>query len=422
VPASLTAVLLVALLEQERTERRAQAILRAIWGHRLLFGTAAAALVAVLVRRAMNGGYLPLAGRYANIGTVHASPVRVLELFVQHLAELDFAVGVIPFAAALLAGYALFRFGLPRGPLIFASVALATTFWILLGVAFAAAEFDSTTLHPQPGPGPSDLPRIHERYLIYVIPLFLVALFVVLPLLRGRIPLSHHIAIAAGTAALPAVIPLGTVINNTNGVDTFALQIFAKHLSGRVIPVAHATVLILALSALAAFVYLCAAFQPLPVLAVGMTAVAFAGLSVFELGRQTDRIRPAALGLPAHANWVDRVVGSHGDVALVAGGGVRPLPLEETAFANTSITRVYRSCGVVFGSDFGEQRVRLEGTSPILHSPAGALRTRYAVVPASFHAPGRVLARDPKGKLVLLAPSGGALSVPPGKRSQAACS
>ena len=55
-------------------------------------------------RAAMNGGNLPLAGRYANVGTAHASAWRVIELFFQHLAELDWAVGVIPFAAALLAG------------------------------------------------------------------------------------------------------------------------------------------------------------------------------------------------------------------------------------------------------------------------------------------------------------------------------
>src|SRR5262249_8168404 len=157
---------------------------------------AAAALVAVLLRRASNGGDLPLAGRYANLGTTHVDPLRVPELFIQHLAELDFAVGVIPFAAALLAGYALLRFGLPRRQLIFPSPALATTFWILLEVAFTAAEFDATSLRPHPGAAALDLPRIHERYLIYLVPLFVVALFAALPLLRDRVALRYHVAIA----------------------------------------------------------------------------------------------------------------------------------------------------------------------------------------------------------------------------------
>ncbi len=421
VPAALTAVLLVAALGQEPPGGRARAVLRAISGHRLLFGAAAAALLAALLRRAMNGGDLPLAGRYSNFGTVHASPLRVLELFFQHLAGLDFAVGVIPFAAALLAGYALVRFGLPRGPLVFASVALATTFWILLVVAFAAAEFDATSLSPQPGSGVTDLPRIHERYLIYLVPLFLVALGAALPLLRGRIPLRRHLAIAAVAAALPAAIPFGTVINDTNGVDSFSLQIFARELPATVVPIQHATFLVLALSALAAFVYLCAVYQPLPLLTVAATAAAFVGLSAVELGRQAKRIRPAALGLPAHANWVDRAVGAHGDVALVGGAGVRRVALEETAFANLSITRVYRTCTVVFGSDFGEQPLTLDHASGVLRTASGALRTRYAVVPAAFHLPGRVVARDPAGKLVLLAPSQGTLVVPPGRRSLVGC-
>jgi Dolichyl-phosphate-mannose-protein mannosyltransferase len=420
VPAALTAVLLVAVLGQERTAGRTRAALGAIWAHRLLFGAAAVALVAVLVRTASNGGDLPLAGRYANLARSHVDPLRVLELFLQHLAELDFAVGVIPFAAALLAAYALVRFGLPRGPLVFASVALATTFWILLEVAFTAAKFDATSLKPHLGAGATDLPRIHERYLIYLVPLFVVALFAALPLLRDRIPLRYHLAIAVAVAALPAAIPFGTVINNTNGVDSFALQIFAKQLPEKVVPVSHATLLILFLSIFAAFIYLCAAVQPLPQLAVAMTALAFLGLSAVELGRQTQRISAAAVGLPAHADWVDRVVGGRRDVALVAGAGVRPLAVKETAFANSSITRVYRTCKVVLGADFGEQQLTLD-PSGVLRLPSGPIQTRYAVVPAAFHAPGRVLGRDPAGHLVLLAVKGETLWLPPDRRSLLSC-
>ena len=421
VPAAVTAVLLVAVLGHERTEGRGGAVGRAMRAHRLLFGAAAVALVAVLVRRATNGGHLPLAGRYANLGTTHTDPVRVLELFFQHLAELDFAVGVVPFAAALLAGYALARGGFPRKGLVFASVALATTFWILLEVAFAAAEFDATSLQPRPGSGATDLPRIHERYLIYLIPLFLVALFVALPLLRNRFPLRDHFAVAALAIALPAAIPFATVINNTNGIDSFALQIFGKELAGKVVPVSHAAVLILALSAFAAFVYLCAAAQPLPLLAVAMAVVALIGLSTVALGRQLGRISPAAVGLPAHANWVDRAVGSRSKVALIAGAGVRALPLEETAFANLSIARVYRTCGTVFGSDFGEQELTLDSMTGALLTPSGPLRASYVVAPAAFRISGRVLARDPAGHLVLVAASGGAPRVPPRARSHVAC-
>jgi len=71
----------------------------------------------------------------------------VFALFFQNLAELDFAVAVIPFAAALLAGYALLRLGFPRNPLVFAAVAVASTFWLLLETALDAAAFDATNAH-----------------------------------------------------------------------------------------------------------------------------------------------------------------------------------------------------------------------------------------------------------------------------------
>jgi hypothetical protein len=364
---------------------------------------------------------LPLAGRYANVGSAHASPLRVVELAVQHLAELDFAVGVIPFAAALLAGYALIRSGFPCKALVFASAAVATTAWLLLEVAFDAAAFDATTAHPQPGPGLADLPRIHERYLIYVMPLFFVALVAALPLLRAKIPTRRHLAIAGAAAAFPLLIPFGTVINSTSSIDSFALQAFAKVRSGAIVPIAHPTLAILFLSTLLAFGYVRAAAGRAPSLAVFITAVALFGMGVLELGREVGRDPAAKLGLPAKADWVDRVVGDGSDVSLVGGAGVRRIALEETAYWNLSIGHVYYTCNLAFGSDFGEERLTAAGADSTLTGPAGAIHTRYAVVPAGFGVRGRVLARDPAGKLVLLAPSRGMLRVPADRRSTLRC-
>ena len=76
---------------------------RAVSAHRLVFASVAVALVAVLLRTVQNGGALPLAGRYSNVGSAHANPLRVLEIAFHHLAELDLALGVVPFVGALLA-------------------------------------------------------------------------------------------------------------------------------------------------------------------------------------------------------------------------------------------------------------------------------------------------------------------------------
>jgi hypothetical protein len=361
-------------------------------------------LVVGLARRATNGGNLPLSGRYANVGSAQASPLRVFELFFQHLAGLDWAVGVIPFAAALLGGYALVRFGFPRRALVFATVAVTSTFWFLLEVAFDAAAFDATS----PRPGIANLPRIHERYLIYLTPFFLVVLFATLPLLlRKKIPASRLVAIATVAVALPALIPFGTVINETTSIDSFSLLPFATGRLGRSVPITHATGAILALSALLALVYLLIPSGRVPApAALLVTAVAFLGVSTLELGDQLTLVKPSSRGLPAHANWVDRAVGSNRYVSLVGSDRVHKAALHQTAFWNASVARLYYVCRSSFGSDFGEQRLR----------PGRAIRTRYAVVPASLRVPGSVLARDLEGHLVLIAPSGGTLRIPDGLR------
>ena len=196
---------------------------------------------------------LPLAGRYANLGTTHADPVRVLELFFQHLAELDFAVGVVPFAAALLAGYALVALRLPRkgrwssprsrSPRRSGSCSRSPS---------PPRSSTRRACQPRPGAGATDLPRIHERYLIYLVPLFLVALFAALPLLRNRVPAARPLrGRRRSSIALPAAIPFGDGHQQHERRRLLrAADLRPSELPGRSFPPRHATLLILALSGL----------------------------------------------------------------------------------------------------------------------------------------------------------------------------
>jgi hypothetical protein len=399
-PAALTAVILVALLRPPPGERtRSRAVLHAVLEHWLLFGLVGAGLLAVFVRTAMNGGALPLAGRYSNVGSAHASPIRVFELFFQHLAGLDWAVAVIPFAAALLGCYVLVRAGFPRRALIFASVAAATVLWMLLEVAFDAAAFDATS--SKGGSVLTDPPRIHERYLIYLVPLFLVALVGALSIFRsGKVAARRHLVIAAVVALLPALIPFGTVINNTIASDSFSLQPFSTTEHGFLVSAPHATIAAVALSAILAFVYFRAAVRPLPSLAITVTVLVFLGLSLLEWSRQTTPLTHATVGLPSHNDWVDRATGGRGSVTLVSGERTSQITILDTAFWNTSIARVYYTCSMSLGSSFGEEPFD------------GAIQTQYAVVPAHFQIPGRVIAEDKPGRLVLIAPPDGKLTLP----------
>jgi hypothetical protein len=207
--------------------------------------------------------------------------------------------------------------------------------------------------------------------------------------------------------ALPALIPFGTVINETTSIDSFSLLPFATVRSGRSVPIAHATTSILALSALLGLLYLLIPSRRIPApAAVLVTAVAFLGVSTLELGDQLTLVKPSSRGLPAHADWVDRAVGTSRDVSLVGSNRVHKAALHQTAFWNASVTRLYYLCRSSFGTDFGEQQLK----------PGSAIRTRYAVVPATLRVSGSVLARDRQGHLALIAPEGGKLRIPDGLR------
>jgi hypothetical protein len=416
VPAAVTAIAAVALLAPGGP--RWGAVVRSLRRHWVLVGLSVLGLAVLVVRRAANGGALPLAGRYANVGTAHASPLRVLVLLVQHLAGLDLAVGVAPFAAALVAAYALRSAGFPPERLVFGAVATAATVWLLLLVAWDAAAFDAAGTVTQ---GAANTPRIHERYLFYLVPLFLVALVAVLRSGR-RIPRSRYFAAAGAAALLPAAIPFSRVINSTIVADSFSLQFFARN--GHFAPIGHAKLAAVGLASVLAASFVLAAWgRAWP--AVVMTVVAFVFMSHLE----RDRIHSAAVGaihggLPSHPDWVDRTVDGE-NVILVGGNGagLQRIGLWETAFFNLKIGRIYYTCPSFFGSEFGERPAAVDPVTGSLEDTTGSgtLVARYAVVPSSLGLVGQVLAEDESAGLMLVAPADGILTVPAASRAAARC-
>src|SRR5207248_5035853 len=174
--------------------------------------------------------------------------------------------------------------------------------------------------------------------------------------------LRHLVGAVVVSALLPALIPFGLVINGLNATASFSFVLFGRTVSGRTVAVAHATTSAVALSALLAVVYLLATSRRLPPpAAIVVTAFVFLALSTLEVGRQLTPLSRKDVGLPAHANWVDRIVGSRGNVAIVGGAGTPMAALRETAFWNASIARVYYTCRKNFGAGFGEARLPAGG-------------------------------------------------------------
>ena len=101
----------------------------------------------------------------------------------------------------------------------FAAVAIGLTAWLLIETAYAVNVFESK----------GDAPRIHERYLFYLLPLFLTALVVAVRDERIRSSrLAFLLATVAGVVAVLA-IPFQTDINGTIVADSFSFEIFARN-------------------------------------------------------------------------------------------------------------------------------------------------------------------------------------------------
>ena len=112
---------------------------------------------------------LSLTGQYSDQRQLPSAAAESLFSSSRHVAGLDLAVGVIPFAGTLVAAY-LWP-AVARGPTCPRSRACRVVrpqFLVVL-VAFTGYQQSAG----------SDLPRIHERYLIYVLPLFLISMLAV---------------------------------------------------------------------------------------------------------------------------------------------------------------------------------------------------------------------------------------------------
>jgi len=394
---AFSAFLLAAALEEPA--RRGPR--RALREHALYFMVVGGALLAVGVAALSGRGVFSLGGSYAAVGTRGIPNIpHFLKVLVEHAAGLEFAVGVVPFVGTLVAAYVFVRLRRRRRMYVhFAAVSVSLTIWLLLETAFQAAQFDS-------GPG-AGVPRIHERFFIYVAPLFLIGVVAVWRVAR-RDGLARPYLVAAGIAvALSLLIPYGTAINNTVAVDSFGLQLFTRVHRGKLAAFPHPTLVALWVTATLALLsyYVRARLRAVLLLVVAP----FLFIWMLETGRIDSSSTFARALLPAHTNWVDR---AHpiGGVALITAR--RPSAELQTAFANLSIDRVYYVCRLAFGTEFGEQQVTVSPSSGRLRA-AQPIDASYVVAPMSLGVRGRVVARNRPGKEVLVAPLHGGVRAHP---------
>jgi glycosyltransferase involved in cell wall biosynthesis/4-amino-4-deoxy-L-arabinose transferase-like glycosyltransferase len=373
VVAVLSAPLVLAWIERGRPRRVGAFLpLYAIVG--------AAAVVAVVVEVARGRSPAAVLGNYSVTSNGGYRLWPVLDWLVLHLAELDLAVFVLPFAAMIL--LAANARHLDRRLRVYIAAAVSLSVWLVLEVAVFASRYSQ---------------RVEERNLFYLMPLLVIALLAWIE--RGQ-PKPPRAAVAAAglAAALPGALPFAHLLNITAESDTIGLQpwwyVHDVWTGDTGIGVA-AVVLALALGA--CFLWLPRRHAPvLPALvALGFL---FTWLPVELWTHSFPRLArgAAAQGIGRKdKSWIDAAVGRDAHVAVVWAGG-NDLAVWESEFWNRSVDRVY-GLGARLPGDMPEEQTTVDPATGILRG----VRERYVLAPSSVQLVGTRVAADSAKQLVL---------------------
>lgn len=374
VPVIVTAPLLLALVR-----RGGLRSLRPYLPTAAAIGGVAVVILAVELGR----GRSPAAalGAYAAAGKHSYGVGSGLEWLLYHLGELSLYVAFVPALALLCLAFEV-RSLAPRAQAFLVGT-VALLFWTVLEVAFI-----SELAIPR---------RVEERYMFYLAPSLLVALFLWIErgLPRRRLPL---IVSAVTVVTLAALLPWRRMIHTSATSDTLAaipwwrLQdtLFSF---GWVRPV----VALLAAVAVVLFALVPRRFAwTLPALVLtSFCAVAWYAAD----GRHS--FREASLGSlwagirVEHPDWIDRAAGRDAQVSLVWSGTTDAHTIWSNEFFNRSIQTVYN---LGQGSPGGLPETSLHqdpATGFLLDGAGREVEARYVLADASLASSGRVVARDP---------------------------
>jgi len=398
-PAYLCAIILLAVLDgrSEQGGLSARGLLPTIRNYRFtwlavlggafLFTTAP--LAAERSPAVLLGGHEHLLGK-----------VRLLETprwLLYQLAELDLAVGVLPFAAFLLVvALVLVQPASPRASRVFVALSLPLfACFMLLGAVYAT----------QPRP----LPHVFERYVYYVMPLLLIA---VLFWLQQGLPRPRRWTTAAAGVAflLPAALPYGTLLNRREwGVSSSTPGLVPWAILRPIFGVdALLVVVILALNGSLVLLFL----------RTGPQRGGFIGLAVLcNLWIVTLFVATADASVSRRAGayqggspraWVDAAVGPGADVAAVwsgrGGTGEREaFAVLETQFFNKSVRAIYHVEKPIT-QGLPSRPLALRGDVLFLGSEPEAgrpLSVDYVLSNEAYPLVGRPVARNNEAHLVL---------------------
>ena len=376
VPAALTAPLLLVLVQR--------AGLRTLAAYRWLYAVHAGALALILAVQAVRGSSpRALLGAYGAAGDAGYDAREVARWLLYHVAELDLALGFVPFAATIVLASLVRR--LERRQQVFLVGSLVLTAWLLVQVA----AFASRHAH-----------RVEERNLFYVAPLLLIALLVWIDRGLPRPRVATAVA-AAATVALPAFLPFAQLVDVPAVSDTFGLLLWWDvHHSG--VPIDRVWIAAVAAAALAVLLLVACP----PRFAVVLPAL-LAGFFVVSTDAVEARVRQASLGAlfqgitRPERDWVDRAVRRDGEVAAIWSGRLDVFSVIQNEFFSKSVGPVY-TVGPPLPGGLPQTPLTQDRATGVFEDANGPVGARYALVDDSLPIAGEVRARDRQKGLSLV--------------------
>jgi len=344
-------------------------------------GVTAAILVA--------GAATSLGAHTAVLGELHpwSAPAKAL----WHIADLDLYAGVIPLAAFTLVAWSALSSPITDRRLrafAAASTTAAASLVVLAGVYSTAFS------------------HVFDRYVFYLVPLFLIAL---VACVERRVPSPKApvvLCVVTLVAVLPLTIPFDSLLNGREwGTSTSAVGLVPWAWVGafvgegwalNVVAAAFATVLALAFWSVRAapgwgLVRITALLFVLCGLVVGVSN-----------GSLSNDVRTYAGG--SDPSWIDAAAGT-ARVAIVYRGtdedsGLQRLALREARFFNRSIGPVY-DLEDSFAGGFPSTQAGIGDDGRLVTSAGRPVRAEYVLAQVSLGVRGTLVARDSRSRLGL---------------------
>ena len=385
VPILLTALLLKVLLDARASGRISFGSLLA--GLRTYLVTLAvvggAALAYIALKLVQGHGLSSGLSAYSGAAQAHYSLRDVARWSVLHLAELVFAVGVIPASALIvLAGlaWAVPRATQPRER-VFLALTVATTFWMVLLVGAFASRYSL---------------RIEERNMFYAEPLLLLAFVIWLDKGLPRPPRLTAAAVVV-PAALLLSLPFESLFNLSLLGDTpglIPLMRVAAHLKEGIDGVR----VLLALGVLAAGVFFALVSSRWGVLLapIGIALfLVFSSVTVLKAWAGQARATHASQGTN-DLSWIDKTIGSDADAAFLFTPDFQadPHPLLQSEFWNRSVRRVFL-LDAFDPNGYPAIPTTLNGAGRLVTAP-GTRQPKYVVTAPGVDVEGKLLASTPR--------------------------